>query len=102
MDNTLTQKHDLAQAYQTAVAANAAKRAAEAAALRAILCGDDARHTPKVMAVANPLWQAWSAAAAYAETLPVGTAQEETAWSRAEALWQDYRITVHDASYRAQ
>lgn len=48
MSNTLTQTHDLAQAYATAVAANAAKRAAEAAAYRAILCGDDARHTPKV------------------------------------------------------
>lgn len=55
---TLTQNHNLAQAYQTAVAANAAKRAAEAAAYRAILCGDDARHTPKVAAVAPALAKA--------------------------------------------
>lgn len=52
MTDTLTQKHDLAKAYATAVEANAANRAAEAAAYRAILNGDDARHTPKVAQVA--------------------------------------------------
>lgn len=59
---TLPQKYDLAQAYATAVAANAAKRAAEAAAYRAILCGDGpcedrGRHTPKVEAAAPTVAQ---------------------------------------------
>lgn len=46
----------------------------------------------------DPLWQDWSKAAAYAETLPVGSDEEQAAWRRADELWERFR----DARYRVQ
>lgn len=43
----------------------------------------------------DPLWQDWSAAVAYAESLPVGSDEEQAAWVRADELWERWLMAQH-------